>query len=53
MSVGRRGAQANGSSGGFGPSISAGGRLVAFFSEASNLVSGDTNGVGDVFVRGR
>ncbi len=33
------------------PSISADGRRIAFFSEASNLVPGDTNGVGDVFVR--
>ena len=31
-------------------SISANGRYVAFYSEASNLVSGDTNGYGDVFV---
>ncbi|MFG1947475.1 TolB family protein [Nonomuraea sp. NPDC048826] len=28
-----------------------GGRYVAFFSTASNLVPGDVNGVGDVFVR--
>src|SRR5580765_2640983 len=33
--------------------ISADGRFVAFFSDASNLVPGDTNGVGDVFVRDR
>jgi Tol biopolymer transport system component len=32
------------------PSISADGRYVAFTSEANNLVDGDTNGVGDVFV---
>lgn len=32
------------------PSISADGRYVAFFSDASSLVSGDTNDVGDVFV---
>ena len=31
-------------------SISADGRYVAFLSAAPNLVSGDTNGVGDVFV---
>lgn len=31
--------------------ISASGRFVAFFSFASNLVRGDTNGAGDVFVR--
>ena len=35
------------------PSISASGRYVAFFSLASNLVSGDTNGTGDVFVHDR
>lgn len=33
------------------PSISAGGRYVAFKSYASNLVSGDTNGKWDVFVK--
>jgi len=35
------------------PSISADGRYVAFTSWASNLVSGDTNGYGDVFVHDR
>lgn len=45
------GSQANGQS--FAPSVSADGRFVAFYSLASNLVSGDTNGVGDVFVRDR
>lgn len=35
------------------PSISANGRFVAFVSRASNLVSGDTNGIEDVFVRDR
>ena len=35
------------------PSISADGRFVAFESLASNLVPGDTNGVGDVFVHDR
>ncbi|MCL4261997.1 MAG: PD40 domain-containing protein [Anaerolineae bacterium] len=35
------------------PSISANGRYIAFFSNASNLVSGDTNGVGDIFVHDR
>jgi len=34
-----------------GPSISADGHLVAFASEADNLVSGDTNGSWDVFVK--
>jgi len=31
--------------------VSADGRYVAFRSEATNLVSGDTNGVRDIFVR--
>jgi Tol biopolymer transport system component len=35
------------------PSISADGRLVAFASDATNLVAGDTNGATDVFVRDR
>ncbi|HMJ31064.1 MAG TPA: hypothetical protein VK512_20330, partial [Xanthobacteraceae bacterium] len=39
------------STSGSGPSISADGRYVAFRSDASNLVPGDTNGTGDVFVR--
>ncbi len=34
----------------FEPSISASGRFVAFHSLATNLVSDDTNGTGDVFV---
>jgi hypothetical protein len=34
-----------------GPSISQTGRYVAFTSTATNLVTGDTNGVADVFVR--
>jgi len=33
-----------------GPALSANGSLVAFWSSASNLVSGDSNGVEDVFV---
>jgi Tol biopolymer transport system component len=46
------GQQANGGS--FGePAISAHGRFVAFRSQASNLVAGDTNGAYDVFVRDR
>ena len=35
------------------PVISADGRYVAFYSSASDLVAGDTNGVPDVFVRDR
>lgn len=34
------------------PAISADGRFVAFESEATNLVPGDTNGRGDIFFRG-
>lgn len=33
------------------PSISADGRYVAFYSQATNLVSGDTNGQFDVFIK--
>jgi Tol biopolymer transport system component len=49
VSVGSSGAQANGES--YAPSISADGRYVAFASDATNLVDGDTNATGDVFVR--
>jgi hypothetical protein len=35
----------------FEPAMSGDGRFVAFLSYASNLVPGDTNGEGDVFVR--
>jgi len=41
--------QASGAS--HSPSISADGRYVAFVSEATNLVTGDSNGVADIFVR--
>jgi Tol biopolymer transport system component len=37
----------------FSPSISADGRYVTFVSSATNLVSGDTNGKSDIFVRDR
>jgi TolB protein len=43
------GGQSNGGSA--SPAISADGRYVTFASDASNLVRGDTNNVGDVFVR--
>jgi Tol biopolymer transport system component len=36
--------------GGASPSISSDGRYIAFSSSASDLVPGDTNGLGDVFV---
>jgi len=48
VSVASKGTQANNFS--FAPSISADGRYVAFFSVATNLVAGDTNNRGDVFV---
>ena len=51
VSVGPGGAQADGGS--FAPVISTDGRLVAFASFATNLVSGDTNGEYDVFVHAR
>ena len=51
ISVSTNGTQSNGHSG--GPAISADGRYVAFASQASNLVSGDTNGTWDVFVHDR
>jgi Tol biopolymer transport system component len=40
-----------GAAGGFEPSVSGDGRYVAFESDASNLVAGDNNGTGDIFVR--
>jgi streptogramin lyase len=51
VSVSSDGAQANGASG--RPRISADGRYVAFWSVASTLVAGDTNGVRDVFLHDR
>jgi hypothetical protein len=51
VSVGSNGRQGNNSSS--SASISALGRSVAFASAAGNLVPGDTNGQGDVFVRAR
>jgi len=51
VSVRSNGTQGNGDS--FDPSISATGRDVAFGSHASNLVSGDTNSIGDIFVHDR
>ncbi len=50
-SVSSAGAQGNAGSGQGGVAVSADGRFVAFVSDASNLVAGDTNGVADVFVR--
>jgi len=51
MSMSIAGAQGNGDS--TSVRISANGRYIAFYSYASNLVLGDTNGVRDVFVRDR
>ncbi|MCX7598128.1 MAG: hypothetical protein N2512_04590 [Armatimonadetes bacterium] len=51
VSISSTGAQGNGPS--WEPSISADGRFIAFTSEASNLVPGDTNGGRDVFVYDR
>jgi Tol biopolymer transport system component len=51
VSVSSSGVQGNFDS--YGPAISADGRFVAFESDATNLVPGDTNGVTDTFVRDR
>ena len=48
MSVATNGTQADGRS--FVPAISGDGRYIAFYSDASNLVDGDTNAARDVFV---
>jgi Tol biopolymer transport system component len=54
INVNRAGAVANGVSmlSPYG-ALGANGRMIAFYSEATNLVAGDVNGVGDVFVRDR
>jgi Tol biopolymer transport system component len=51
VSVGLAGAEGHAAS--WYPTISADGRFVAFDSDATNLVAGDTNGVGHVFARDR
>jgi Tol biopolymer transport system component len=51
VSVSSTGTEANGTS--QGPTISGDGRFVGFESTAGNLVSDDTNGVSDIFVRDR
>ena len=51
VSVDDSGNQSDGAS--FRPSLSADGRYVAYHSEASNLVSGDTNGASDVVLYDR
>lgn len=51
VSLDSAGQQSNGPA--ITPAISGDGRYVVFQSTATNLVAGDTNGVGDVFVRDR
>lgn len=51
VSIARSGEEGDGASG--DPSLSDGGRYVAFTSEATNLVPGDSNGVSDVYVKDR
>jgi len=53
VDVSSRGRQTLRGSQSFTPAVSADGRYVVFASTARNLVSGDTNGVPDVFVRDR
>jgi len=54
VSVASDGTEGNDSSGLYmGTTISEDGRYVAFYSDASNLVLGDTNGYGDIFVHDR
>ncbi|MBL8860344.1 MAG: PD40 domain-containing protein [Planctomycetes bacterium] len=58
MSISTAGAESDGHSALGSPNVnrnflSADGRIVAFFSSASNLVPNDTNGVSDIFVRNR
>ena len=53
LSVSSAGEQANGPShaGGGSPAVSGDGQVVAFYSDATNLVADDTNAQPDVFVR--
>ncbi len=51
LSIATAGTQANGASD--LPQISADGRFIAFQSDATNLVDGDTNNASDVFLRDR
>lgn len=51
VSTASGGAQSDGHS--YAPSLNANGRYVAFYSTATNLVSGDTNAVADVYVHDR
>lgn len=49
VSLGNSGSQANGAS--RHPAISPDGRYIAFSSAANNLITGDTNGSSDIFLR--
>jgi Tol biopolymer transport system component len=51
--VSRDSAGVEGNGGSYFPSFSADGRYVVFYSDATNLVAGDTNSISDVFVRDR
>src|SRR5205807_1977339 len=51
VSISSQGTEANGGSS--APAVSRAARLVAFASDAANLVTGDTNATTDVFVRER
>jgi Tol biopolymer transport system component len=53
VSLSSSGAQANSAShaAGGAPAINGDGQIIAFYSDATNLVAGDTNGQTDVFVR--
>jgi Tol biopolymer transport system component len=53
VSIGGGNEEANGNASSNRPAVSADGNLVVFGSTASNLVPFDTNGVLDIFVRGR
>ena len=50
INLGSGGVEADNSSSGYPISISDEGRFVAFGSDATNLVTGDTNAVGDIFL---
>lgn len=51
ISITKNGDKGNNSSS--GPSISADGRYVTFFSQASNFFGGDTNALADIYIRDR
>jgi Tol biopolymer transport system component len=53
VSVNSAEAQVDGPTGSLAPAISGDGRFVAFVSDATDVVAGDTNGAFDVFVRDR